>query len=1196
MNAVLGHVIVAETGEGVAGLVVAAAYALSGTTRDEHAVGRSGRLDSAVTSADGGFGLTYKPPGDARSGWALIVTVSAPDDCGTGSGESMPPLASCERAAPAPRESFRIRIAAEKLAAAGISLQPATRDPRDVIARDRAQREYLATLSAESRDVLAARFTTGKRVQDQTDAHFTRFVKALSEADSDRPGNRYVAPGTSIREAQSSALRDGINGTVNRMGMATLGVFTPEQLESLRDRYGEGLEGVPAQAVEDLLWPGRRSRPSALLGRPLTWWCARQHPINDCVAVLDPDDAGDGEGGPGEPGGPANGGGQDPAAGEETSPGDGTPPGDAPATVPDLIARLTRTMTSPEEKVLFGVRPSIGDIQGNVDGFALRSGPADVPATYDFHRLEIAFESVWQELFDKGALDTGRKLYEKFVELGLDPNEYLLDENEKLTLNLSLVGVDVVSDEPEPKITANFDITQREWKVLDQSHRSLLAKLADGIQAAQDAAVTFEDFLESIKPFIGNVDNLRSAFNDSTEISLRPLKAKGARIVKYAKEKLQAPQDFDQFHELLEQLGNRLKEPYRFNIYAAGPRERSINFGTLFTYRQKWTPVTYQVGELVKTVPLAPKEIRKYTRRMVRKLTRAEKESSSTLQSMRTESSTTVRTEAEIVNKARTKTNYDIEAKAGMNFAVVKIEGETKFSQETEQQSQETKKEFREAVFKAAAEYKTEHKLEVETSDSSEFTDEESGEISNPNDELPVTYLFYELQRRYRIEEKQHKVTPVVLVAQEFSDTIDDDWIVANDWILRQHVLHPSFVPAMDYLSTRIVGDEHALDELYQNLQQQRRILDTLTDEQTILRAQVSSRYQALQQSIANRADAIQADSNEGFLHNSFESLFGGSDLNPEAMKAREEAAQDAYERLAQQDKDLTARLDAETAAVGTAAETYTHQLSEHLNRKTQVSRLKVHIKQNLFHYMQAIYSHEPPDQRYFRLRDVQVPRLTGTKTYSVITDPDAMPQPPAWTKPHILQAHVTINPDNLAYDSLGDIADLDNLLGFKGNYMIFPLHQENALTDFMMTPYYDPFTGLRDPDTLGNWTLHEFAEYVCCLREHTTAEQFSHCLPGLIEAYRRLKESDNDDTELVVPTGSLYIEALPGTRPILEDFKLAHRAIDVKKVQSEVRGAEMENLRMAARLLEGEREDPTIEKKVVIQGATVLGLNTDGE
>ena len=97
--------------------------------------------------------------------------------------------------------------------------------------------------------------------------------------------------------------------------------------------------------------------------------------------------------------------------------------------------------------------------------------------------------------------------------------------------------------------------------------------------------------------------------------------------------------------------------------------------------------------------------------------------------------------------------------------------------------------------------------------------------------------------------------------------------------------------------------------------------------------------------------------------------------------------------------------------------------------------------------------------------------------------------------------------------------------------------------------------------------------------------------LPGLIQTYQQLLANGGNEDEIIVPTDSLFIEALPGAHPILEDFKLMHRAVDVKKVQAEVRGMELENLRFASRLIEGEREDPTIEKKIVVEseGADVI-------
>ncbi len=135
-----------------------------------------------------------------------------------------------------------------------------------------------------------------------------------------------------------------------------------------------------------------------------------------------------------------------------------------------------------------------------------------------------------------------------------------------------------------------------------------------------------------------------------------------------------------------------------------------------------------------------------------------------------------------------------------------------------------------------------------------------------------------------------------------------------------------------------------------------------------------------------------------------------------------------------------------------------------------------------------------------------------------------------------------------------------------------------------MTVPYFDSAVGLRDP--AGDWTLTDLIKYVCCMREKLTQPEFERLLPGLRAAYQRLVNDPGADGEkLIVPTDSLYIEALPGAHPILEDFKLFHRVLDVKKVQAEVRAAELENLRMADRLLHSEREDPTIEKKVVIEG-----------
>jgi hypothetical protein len=75
-----------------------------------------------------------------------------------------------------------------------------------------------------------------------------------------------------------------------------------------------------------------------------------------------------------------------------------------------------------------------------------------------------------------------------------------------------------------------------------------------------------------------------------------------------------------------------------------------------------------------------------------------------------------------------------------------------------------------------------------------------------------------------------------------------------------------------------------------------------------------------------------------------------------------------------------------------------------------------------------------------------------------------------------------------------------------------------------------------------------------------------------------------------------LFIEALPGSHPLLEDFKLLHRAEDVKSVQAQNRHAELENLRLASRLVANPQllQDPDIEKKVVVEGGAAVSVSAE--
>src|SRR6266498_4090007 len=93
--------------------------------------------------------------------------------------------------------------------------------------------------------------------------------------------------------------------------------------------------------------------------------------------------------------------------------------------------------------------------------------------------------------------------------------------------------------------------------------------------------------------------------------------------------------------------------------------------------------------------------------------------------------------------------------------------------------------------------------------------------------------MFYELQRTYRVSEKIHQLTPVILVANEVPapDAIDDAWLIAHDWILRRVLLDDSFRPALEYLTKSFVGAELNIQVLNNNAKAQKQVVDQLNQQ-----------------------------------------------------------------------------------------------------------------------------------------------------------------------------------------------------------------------------------------------------------------------------------------------------------------------------------------------------------------------------
>ncbi|HEX5151236.1 MAG TPA: hypothetical protein VFW07_07290 [Parafilimonas sp.] len=909
--------------------------------------------------------------------------------------------------------------------------------------------------------------------------------------------------------------------------------------------------------------------------------------------------------------------------------------------IPVFIAHQMNTATSPEEQLAAGLpilsfekRPTNADIIKSIGHTIFQKGPADVPAFYEFHSLKIAFENIWQEAIDLGLIDKAEKWYNQVLANGDDPLRALNNNNLFSFTGIVDSFVDMVGDiatAPVDALTSltggafannntsgdNHDLHYDNcvalefpeaipiWSRLTSQEKTVLLKLSKLL------ASPFSDYIgndDVNAPYSGNVFDLLLKKDDRDGMSY--MKSKGKNLVESALERIRENEEIsDEFssirkaNQLTNELLDCLKGNYSFKYYAANATERSVNFGILLSYQQKWEPLNYQAGELIKTVPLAPKESRKFSKKIIVKKHRSEKEQEESVKITKSDTSDTSRAETEIINKAANKTTFDRNSSSNGGVTEGPINGSNtttlNLHNEAERDSQQTKRDFHESVLKAANEYKNERKVEIATEESEETETNESGEISNPNDELTVTYLFYELQRQFKISERLYRLRPVVLVAQEMPapHEIDNRWIIAHDWIIKRVLLDDSFRYALECIYT-INGEKLLLDELIKTVKEQRQIVKDLRQNVKFYTDEAGRQNRLMMRAIGQQADIEEGsdiwddipgigktyDVAERALSGLGNFLgMGGGDDEKEAARIRREGATAAYERAERERKELMSRLENETNELNGLTKAVALKRKEIIEKELQIARLREHLMDNILYYMQNIWSYEYRDQRFFRLLDTKVPVFDGNYKIKIKVQPETRGLGDFAVEDKIRHAY-TLEVDMEARETtLKEVADLDNLLGFKGNYMIFPLNKSNILTDFMMTPYLDSEFGLTDPDALGNWSLDDFEQYVRDLRIKM-GDAFSIVEDELKQLYKELLQDPlRKDDLITVPTGSLFIEALPGSHTILEYFKLAHRFEDVKKVQAEVRGLELENIRYAARLLENEHGDPKVDKMIVV-------------
>ncbi|MDO6472756.1 hypothetical protein [Maribacter sp. 1_MG-2023] len=835
----------------------------------------------------------------------------------------------------------------------------------------------------------------------------------------------------------------------------------------------------------------------------------------------------------------------------------------------------------PEKKTVID---DLQTIKARINELEMGSGPANVTAFRDFNNLQIAFKDVWTAAFDAELETDVQNMFDEINRIDLDyghtftrPDDFRdIQEFEDFFLSISndLGAFEALWVTVPSKYSEFF--TDAEWNRLTPR-----------------AQINFAEYFE----------NAATRWPDDINAQRIERRTEATRI----KEAPSSMNGVGRLQRLISDISTRLSKPYSFKYYAAD----SVNYGIVVKYRQEWKPLNYQVGRLISTLPLAPGETRELKVTQKRKRTRAEKEMRKALTENSYESSSSVKSELDVIAKLATDTNFKMSASGSFTLGIGSIDSASEFSHNQKIESNRQHKQMSEATRKASEKVRQEREISVENSQESEDSLESIQKIHNPNNEVTVTYLMYELERRYKVHQRLESVTPVIMLALDMPSPheLTEGWILEYAWILRRALLDDAFEEAIHIIengrSSEAV-DIHVKKSVYEREQAAMSAIttefDAVISDRTALRSQLIN-FQKQADDFEAGEESTSDKVKDFFLSGGF-SIFGG-DNEPDQGALYESMIKAAESRLKHVDQRAEELATAQRAAKREAREAgqqYADALKTIAQKDTQVKQLLLHIRQNIFHYMHAIWEMKHPDQWFFEWAEKMVYHVgAGKVTCSLSRWENIWPMPPGVERqgnPYQIHCDPPVPPDITSFSDedkvpLGSIAHVDQLLGFKGNYAVFPLKDCTHVTDYMMREFVDDYLGVRDPALDIGVTSAELIDYAKEVWEDETLSEEDRTTLSEILA-KSLSSPVPDTQEIILPTGQIYMEALKGETTLLEDFKLAHRGMDVLKVQEEVREARLKNLRHAGPMvgLIPNFDDNDVDKSIVVKGIDSINID----
>jgi hypothetical protein len=612
-----------------------------------------------------------------------------------------------------------------------------------------------------------------------------------------------------------------------------------------------------------------------------------------------------------------------------------------------------------------------------------------------------------------------------------------------------------------------------------------------------------------------------------------------------------------------------------FEVFPSG----SVNLGLRLVYRQEWRPLGTQPGEVVRTIPLGPGQIERITTKIVRRSKRTSTLDSTTAIETATETTDTTKDSSEIVNEAMQSHDFNVSAEASASFGFGSAKMSTSYGYKKDERSKETSASLSETMRKTAEKVRRETKVSVVTESEATTQTEQFSEIRNPNNESGITYEYLKLQHQYEVFTNLAELQMVVFVAEDLPST-DDLYDDAPDGFMMK------LIRKYDWIFAKVLRDESFRETLNQvtNDPPQTEDLGATTKLETML-DNATERF-------PNFTPGSNAQGNVSI-----------PDIYAEPQRIVQEEARAKEERR-----------------------------RANLVRQHRFERLAEHIRQNLLYYFQAIWAHEPPDQRFLRYRKDgrRVPIEWRAPLFDSL---------PPYNSPTPARVQLDVTPTGLQAE-VWEIIDPTGPLGYIGNYAVYalqplaehrqpvygpvddqpgvalPAHQEDILLGIrevlgdLAKDYLTPTGTLRDP---ARELFRREAEQVDSveLRHLSDDEVFDlvSFLPrlgsvllddGVVrrsedgleypishEQWAEYLYKKNSTRRFLVDTNNLYLNIFTSSGAALEPFQRAHRYLDVLRTAEQLQGDRLKNLRRVNLVNSESAFDPDIDKVVVVADHT---------